>query len=329
MASEPAFDPNMFVRGISKSESEQLRDPIRMPEFNRATFGAYNPGSTFKIVTALACLESGLDPNQQIYLPGYYQPKHGHRIDDRAGAGNFDLKRAFYKSSNAYFITNGLRFAGARKLLEVAHRFHLGEKTEIGTPEVRGDVPTPEQAVKLPEGKLANFCIGQEVTVTPIQMACFVSSIANGGKLFWPRVVITNRSPEEPFDLIGNREGNLRDIVKMDPQHLEILREAMRLDTQNPEANAYGAFHNAGKEALSFQVAGKTGTAEIKRPGVKDKTTWFVSYAPVDHPKWGVVVMVESGGSGGGTCAPVARDIYEALQRIDLQPTNKSTLVNN
>lgn len=329
MASEPAFDPNMFVRGVSKAESEQLSDPIRMPEFNRATSGAYNPGSTFKIVTALACLESGLDPNKEIYLPGYFHSKSGHNIKDTAGAGDFDLKRAFYKSSNAYFITNGLRYAGARKLMEVAHRFHLGEKTDIGTPEVRGDVPTPEQAVKLPEGKLANFCIGQEVTVTPIQMACFVSSIANGGKLFWPRIVIDHRSPDEPFELAAQREGNLRDIVKINPRHLELLREAMRLDTENPEANAYGAFHNAGKDALSFQVAGKTGTAEIKRPGVKDKTTWFVSYAPVDRPKWAVVVMVESGGSGGGTCAPVARNIYEALQKIDLQPATKNTLANN
>jgi penicillin-binding protein 2 len=160
-------------------------------------------------------------------------------------------------------------------------------------------------------------------------MACFVSTIANGGKLFWPRVVVDHHSPDESFDLVARREGNLRDIVKMNPRHLELLREAMRLDTENPEANAYGAFHDAGKEALSFQVAGKTGTAEIKRPGVKDKTVWFVSYAPVDHPKWAVVVMVESGSSGGGTCAPVARDIYAALQKLDTQPATKNQMANN
>jgi penicillin-binding protein 2 len=328
MASTPAFDPNVFVTGVSQTEWERLSDQIRMPMFNRATFGAYNPGSTFKIITALACLESGLDPNEVINLPGYYQDKHGHRIGDTAKAGDFDLKRAFYKSSNAYFITNGIRFAGVRKVMEVAKRFHLGEKTSVGTPEVSGYVPTPEQGAKLPEGHFANFCIGQELTVTPIQMACFVSCIANGGKLLWPRVVLDHRSPDEPFDLASPRGGNVRDVVKMNPQHLTLVREAMRLDTENPEANAYDAFHAAGRDSLSFQVAGKTGTAEIKRPGVKDKTTWFVSYAPVDHPKWAVVVMVESGGSGGKTCAPVARNIYAALQKLDTQAT-KNTLANN
>jgi penicillin-binding protein 2 len=160
-------------------------------------------------------------------------------------------------------------------------------------------------------------------------MACFVSSIANGGKLFWPRVVLDHRSPDESFELASHQAGNVRDIVKINPHHLELLREAMRLDTENPEANAYPAFHNAGKEALSFQVAGKTGTAEIKRPGVKDKTTWFVSYAPIDRPKWAVVVMVESGGSGGKTCAPLARDIYAALQKLDLQPATKNSFAHN
>lgn len=329
MASSPTFDPNKFADGVTAAEWATMNDEIRRPMFNRATFGAYNPGSTFKIVTALACLESGLNPDEEIYLPGYYRPKHGHPIKDTAGAGDFDLKRAFYRSSNAYFITNGIRMVGPRKLMEVAKRFHLGEKTGIETPEVSGYVPTPEQAARLPEGHFANFCIGQEVTTTPIQMACFVSCIANGGKLYWPRVVLDNRSPDEPFEMAAHRAGNLHDTVQINPHHLSLLHEIMRLDTENPEANAYGAFHNAGKEPLSFQVAGKTGTAEIKRPGVKDKTTWFVSYAPVDHPKWAVVVMIESGGSGGGTCAPVARNIYAALQKYDMQPAPKSTLANN
>ena len=329
MASSPTFDPNGFANGVSAADWAKMNDEIRRPMFNRATFGAYNPGSTFKIITALACLESGLDPDEVIYLPGYYQDKHGHRIGDTAKAGDFDLKRAFYKSSNAYFITNGIRIAGVRKVMEVAKRFHLGEKTGIETPEVSGYVPTPEQGARLAEGHFANFCIGQEVTTTPIQMACFVSCIANGGKLFWPRVVLDHRSPDEPFELASHRAGNIRDQVRMDPHHLALIHEAMRLDTENPEANAYGAFHDSRYQPLSFQVAGKTGTAEIKRPGVKDKTTWFVSYAPFDHPKWAVVVMVESGGSGGGTCAPVAQKIYAALQKLDMQPTPKSTLANN
>jgi penicillin-binding protein 2 len=327
MASTPTFDPNRFTDGVTAAEWAQMNDEIRRPMFNRATFGAYNPGSTFKIVTALACLESGMNPDEVIYLPGYYEDKHHHRIGDTAKAGDFDLKRAFYKSSNAYFITNGIRFAGIKKVMEVAKRFHLGEKTGIETPEVGGYVPTPEQGAKLAEGHFANFCIGQEVTTTPIQMACFVSCIANGGKLFWPRVLLDNRSPDQPFELASYREGKIRENVKINPRHLALIHECMRLDTENPEANAYAAFHT--KEPLGFQVAGKTGTAEIKRPGVKDKTTWFVSYAPADRPKWAVVVMVESGGSGGGTCAPVARDIYAALQKQELQPAQKNTLVNN
>ena len=161
-------------------------------------------------------------------------------------------------------------------------------------------------------------------------MACFVSCIANGGKLFWPRVVLDHRSPDEPFELASHRAGNVRENVQINPRHLALLHEAMRLDTQQPGANAYDAFHSASHEPLSFQVAGKTGTAEIKRPGVKDKTTWFVSYAPADRPRWAVVVMVESGGSGGGTCAPVAREIYAALQNIwTCNRRRRSTLANN
>jgi len=104
------------------------------------------------------------------------------------------------------------------------------------------------------------------------------------------------------------------------PSTLHAVVEAMAADVEDPESTAYAAFHPGGKFALQrFRVGGKTGTAEVEdaRGNVVDHVTWFTSFGPIDNPKYVVVVMVESGGSGGGTCAPIARDIYVALEQVD------------
>ena len=324
MASAPAFDPNEFVTGVTPARWEELNDARLQPQLNRATYDAYPPGSTFKIITTLACLESKVMDVNEIYHNIGKFAEQGYDIDDTAPAGDYSFESAFYHSSNSYFCHYGLK-AGLRKLLEVARRFHLGEKTGFVTgEEVAGSVPRPEQAGQTMLLNTAPYvAIGQEITVTPLQMTVLVAAIANGGTIFWPRVVKEIRAPgtdgavEESFP-----EGRVRDQVHLDPQHLQILRHAMLEDVEHPgvPSNAYKAFHAAGGvlEQAHFQVAGKTGTAQVKSPALDyRKVTWFDSYGPYDDPRYAVVVMIVDGGSGGGTCAPVAEAIYEAIVKME------------
>ena len=325
MASAPAFDPGEWIDGISRARWTNYYDvPKRTPLMNRATDGAYSPGSTFKIVTALAALENGLDPDRvQIVEPNPAKPGKGLfqrgniRIEDTAPPGPYDFRRAFIRSSNAYFIQSGLD-AGYERLLSTAHRFHFGEQTRIQlrpTEERSGWMPSPAaaKAAGWPLGRLANFSIGQEVTVTPLQLAVMVSAVANGGTVHYPRLVDRLESGDPLSDEAAHavRPGQVRGLLGARPEHLARIRAAMRDDVLDPEGTGTTA------RVADYTVCGKTGTAEIKGNGIKDKVTWFSSFAPFESPRYAVVVMVESGASGGRTCGPVARRIYEHLRARD------------
>jgi len=337
MASAPAFDPNSYVAGLTQSEVAALNDPKYTPQINRAIAGAYPPGSTFKIITAIACLETGLDPNEVYDSPGEYRASPAARpIGDTAGPGQFDFNRAFFRSSNTYFIHNGMK-AGLRKLLEVAKRFHLGEKTNfpIG-PEVAGNMPAPEKAgVSLLRSSTPDVCIGQEITTTPLQMAAVVGAIANGGKIFWPRLISHSHSPETGDEQQLFAPGRLRDRVEIHPRDLELIRRAMLDDTEHAAdstagpGTAYKEFHQPNGEPYlhNFRVAGKTGTAEVKSSSANSprKITWFDSYGPYENPRYAVVVMVEDGSFGGPTCARPARKIYEAIIKREQSSTAPAT----
>jgi penicillin-binding protein 2 len=339
MASAPTFDPNMFSREhLTPEESARLKDPKFTPELNRAVMGAYPPGSTFKIITGLACLESGLDPNEVFDSPGIYIPPKGRPIEDTAAAGPYTFERAFYRSSNTYFIMKGKD--RLRKILEMAKRFHLGEKTGLAPrQEVAGNVPGPEMVGPSLGMSAPDICIGQEITTTLVQMAGMISVIANGGTLYWPRVVSHARSPAtgETEELAAL--GRVRDHVQLNPDHLAIIRKAMLADTQQAAdsfgkgGTAYPEFHTnqAAIRLAGFRVAGKTGTAQIKSPGSQFKhVTWFDSYGPYEDPRYVVIVMVEDGGSGGGTCAPVAEKIYEAIVKQEQERQGRpATMARN
>jgi penicillin-binding protein 2 len=245
----------------------------------------------------------------------------------------FDFKRAFYKSSNTYFIHYGMN-VGLRKILSVAKRFHLGEKTQIGLPEKAGFVPNPdESALAELQHSLADVSIGQEVTTTPLQIAGMVSVIANGGTLYWPRVVDKVRAPDsDTFEQV-TPPGRVRDHVQINPQHLALIRQAMVMDTEThnsdtDKGSAYDKFHDphSGAPLLgSFRVAGKTGSAEVKGgEHMPYKTTWFVSYGPYENPRYAVVVMVDHGSFGGISCAPVAVKIYQALIKMEQATPQKA-----
>ncbi|HKQ39399.1 MAG TPA: penicillin-binding transpeptidase domain-containing protein, partial [Verrucomicrobiae bacterium] len=222
LVSIPSYDPNLFLPRVNRAHWDMLMDEDLKPTRSRATQENYQPGSIFKIVTGLACLESGLDPNAKIYNPpgpsGKGRIYVGRRpIDDTAPAGEYDFRRAFIMSSNTYFITNGLK-AGVEKIVSIGHRLHFGERTGIPTWQDNGGIfPTPRRIkTGWVEGETANLCIGQgEIAVTPLQMAVMASAIANGGTVFWPRLV----ARIEPQDLLSGEQptiipqGRVRDYL--------------------------------------------------------------------------------------------------------------------
>jgi penicillin-binding protein 2 len=315
MASSPAINPNYAVPRFPAGEWQRWQDPVLRPTINRATYENYQPGSIFKTVVAMACLEQGLDPKETIHSPGYIYIGR-RRIGDLAAPGDYDFERAFRKSSNVYFITNGLQ-AGVDNIVRLGQRLHLGEK--IGLPtrqETAGTFPSLQRiGAHWSDGDTANLCIGQgEVDVTPLQMAVVTSAIANDGKVLWPRLVarIESQDPAsgEPPRLFP--DSRVRDELGVKPRTLAILRQAMLADVEDADSTG----HKAAVPGL--RVCGKTGTAQKKNmQGVTEEdVTWFISFAPYEHPRYAVVVMVEvERGTGGGICAPVAQKIYLALQQ--------------
>ena len=324
LASTPTFDPNRFIPRVSPEYWAELSDERLSPQKNRATQENYAPGSIFKIIIGLASLEAGLDPEQTIYNPpNPADPAHGYilvgrrPIKDLAQPGEYNFRRAFIKSCNTYFITNGLRF-GAENIVFLGERLHLGERVGLPTrQEVSGIFPQPidlRPGHGWSDGVTANLCIGQgPVSVTPLQMAVMVAAIANGGKVLLPRLVqrIEAQRGDYTETVTQFPPARVRNELGVSHRSLDLVREAMLADVEDAEGTGKGAY------IPGFRVCGKTGTAQVmnSRNETTDHTTWFASYAPFENPRYAVVAMVESGSSGGGTCAPVVKKIYQAIQK--------------
>jgi penicillin-binding protein 2 len=318
MASVPAFDPNVFTSRISEEEWARLSDPDLRPQFDRAAYGTYMPGSIFKIAVALACLEAGtLKPSDVFDSKGYYQiGGRGRPWRCTVPAGAYDFDKAFYRSCNCYFIDHGLQL-GYEKITAMGRRLGFGTRTGLNTRrEAAGYFPHPSDKVKrsgsrwMP-GDTANLCIGQgELRVTPLQIAVMTAAIANGGRILEPRVVdrIEPGDPDSDGEVIRFASGQIRSELKVDPKHLELVRRAMFLDVAHPD----GTGRKAAVDGM--QVCAKTGTAQMMEGGsLKEYITWFASFAPYEKPRYVVVAVIEGGDSGGTTCAPVAQDIYTAI----------------
>jgi penicillin-binding protein 2 len=327
LASQPGFDPNLFVPGIAQADWDRLNDPIMLPMINRATYGAYPPGSIFKIVIALAGLESGvIDPETLYASPGAYRLSSGRTIRDLAYGGratDFNFQRAMKLSSNAYFIHHGL-IVGMDKIIAMGQRLHLGERTGIPIgQEVTGTFPTHAwQQANLSgwhEGDTANICIGQGyLTVTPLQMAIMTAAVANGGTVFWPRLVarVEPQARESSQKPAVFPPGQVRGSLGIASQHFSTIHRAMLAGVEDHDGTGRHAF------LPGMRICGKTGTAQITRGRqVIDHVTWFTSFAPYEQPRYAVVVMVESGASGTTTCAPIARRIYQAILDRERQST--------
>jgi penicillin-binding protein 2 len=322
MASSPTLNPNSFIPSLSRTEAQRISE--LQAEKNRATQENYAAGSIFKPIIGLACLEAGLNPNATIYSPGYiYVGKK--RFGDLAPPGTYDFRRALKASCNTYFISNGLQVAGISNIVKLGQRFHLGERTGLPTrQEVSGIFPTLKQVGSgWFDGDTGNLCIGQgQMAVTPIQMAVVTAALANGGKVLRPRLA----DRLEPLDVTLGGQTNyfpgvqVRDQLGVKPRNLEILREAMLADVQDSDGTGVQA------SVPGMNICGKTGTAQVKNAqgALVDQITWFISFAPYEKPRYAVVAMVEGGSSGGGTCAPIARKIYTAIQERDRPGTGKT-----
>jgi penicillin-binding protein 2 len=323
LASAPSFDPNAYIPKLSPEAARKIYDPIFKPQMNRATQQNYAPGSVFKILTGAAALERGLDPNRTFTVqPNPSRPYQGcvyigrRKIEDTAPPGEYNFRRAFIRSSNSYFITNGVNKAGIEELVELGHRLFLGQNWELKTrQETRGSFPSPKRIrANWFDGDTANICIGQgEISTTPLQMAIMIAAIANGGKVVYPRLV----DRVEPQDgglqerTVVTEKGRVRGQFGLSARTLQIIRDAMLADVEDEKEGSGRLAAVAG-----MRICAKTGTAQVTDPNnrVIDHTTWFASYAPYEKPRYVVLVMVESGKSGGETCAPVAREIYKVIQ---------------
>lgn len=323
----PSFDPNSFVGGISREAWDALRTSPFHPLTDRVIQGLYPPGSVFKIVLAIAALEEGLiTPEEKVFCNGRYRlGTRVFRCWNKAGHGAVDLHQAIVQSCDVYFYQLGQRL-GIDRIHEYAERFGFGEKTGIPLEgEKTGLVPCPEWKRKRfgepwYEGETLVVSIGQgALLVTPIQVARMLCAVANGGNLPRPRVV--DRVEYTDGRVFLENDSDHGDSVPFSTRTRRIVQKAL-LDVV---ASEKGTAKRARLKHVA--VAGKTGTAQVirlddqrmpeeERPRRQRDHAWFVCYAPAEAPEIVVVVLVEHGGHGGETAAPIARDILEAYFRL-------------
>lgn len=304
LESIPSYDPNLFAIGITQASWQRLtRDPLRRL-LNRATGAAFEPGSVFKLVTAAAALEEGIvERTSTFYAPGYFRLGAWVFRDLRAW-GTVNFITGIANSINVVFYTLGYRLGG-ETLAAYAKKMGLGELTGVDLPgEVTGSVPSPstkQQLVGEPwyPGDSVNMSIGQgAVTVTPVQVARMVASIANDGALLQPRLLMFTYERDRtrtPGVTVVQR----RDLYR--PHTLAVLHEGMRAVVER------GTGGGAALRAL--HVSGKTGSAETPRGRPH---AWFAGYAPSEAPRLVVVAFVEHGFRGGIVAAPVVKRLLDA-----------------
>ena len=322
LVSTPAFDPNVFARGINAEEWRALIRDRMNPLNNRAIQGQYPPASTFKIVLAIAALEEGIiQPETRIFDPGFYQV--GNRVFrdwKKGGHGWVDLHKAIVESCDVYFYQLGQRL-GIDRIAKYARLLGLGEKTGIALDDEKAGL-IPDSAWKMKRfgqpwfpGETPSAAIGQGyITVTPLQMANLMAAVANGGMLYRPWFV----RRVESLDGTLIREYGPEKIrsVALKESTLEHVRNALR-DVVNSGSGTGGR----AKSNL-VEIAGKTGTAQVAemRGGfVKSEQlsysirdhAWVVAYAPFDKPEIAVAIVVEHGGRGGAVAAPLAKRVID------------------
>lgn len=337
MASYPTFDPAALADGVDKAEAATLFDEnAGAPFTNRAVQGQYAPGSTWKLVTAVAGVDRGvITPRTTIEDQGFYViPECVGRCRFQNAGGNrygtVDLARALAVSSDVYFYRLGAdlwvrrREVGESALQDTARQLGFGTETGISLPsEANGRVPTPESRRKLFEerpdvyvtggwftGDNVNLAIGQgELTVTPLQLASVYGSFATGTQWSWNVALRVDPRGDGPGETIAPRpRGELPVAESTRAAVMAGLRRAVTDD----RGTATAAF--AGFPLDRFPITGKTGTAQAMP---KQDTALFVAVAPADAPRYAVAVVMEQAGYGASSAAPVARRILAELSGVE------------
>ncbi|HVN47663.1 MAG TPA: penicillin-binding protein 2 [Bacteroidota bacterium] len=318
MVSKPDFDPEVFSGVTPASVWTQLNTDPGKPLFNRVTMTRYPPGSTFKMLVAAAALQDGIiDENFRISCPGFF--RYGNKIfnDERArkAHGSTNVVEAIQRSCDVFFYQLVLK-VGLDRLSKYAKQFGFGELTGIDVgEEVASLVPSPEYydhvygKGKWTQGFVVSLGIGQgEVGVSPIQMARYASVWANGGTLQQPHAVNAIRNKRtNRIETIEHKSKS----VEIKPEIMAMIREGMRRAV-NEAGGTGGAARVPG-----IVVAGKTGTAQNSHG--KDHA-WFIGFAPFDHPKIAVAVIVENVGFGGTFSAPIAGKIIQRYLTTNFPP---------
>lgn len=337
--SKPGYDPGLFIDGIDTDTWDELNNSLDTPLNNRALRGQYPPGSTIKPFLALAGLYYGTrSPTHAINDPGYYMlpgSRHQYRDWKAGGHGSVDMFKAIVISCDTYFYGLATEL-GIENMHSYLTRFGFGQKTGLDMEgETSGLLPSSDWKAKRYQqiwypGDTVSAGIGQGYNlVTPLQLAYATAILANDGVAFQPHLVKeVRRASEGPL---------LTEIkpafdLKIDPEHLRLVKSAMEAVTK-PGGTAAVASYGA-----TYRIAGKTGTAQViaikqgekydakKVSEYNRDHAWFIAFAPADKPRIAMAVLVENGGHGGTTAAPIARKVMDYyLLGKDPQPLQKVT----
>lgn len=325
--STPSININEFVGGISQTNWQALLDNTKHPLINKVIQATYPPGSTYKMVTALAGLAKGVITEDTVfYCPGYYRfGNRTYRCWKHSGHGPVDLKKAITESCDVYFYQVGQR-VGVDSLAEYAQKLGLGKKTGVEMEhEKSGLTPTKEwkqkyRKGKWQEGETLSVAIGQGFNlVTPLQMCVMTSALANGGKVYRPQLV----------ERVVDPEGNVVESFKPELiSEVDGLDRYFRLIREGMEAVVQGKRGTARSVAIEgLRIGGKTGTAQVVKIAVyrhlKEQDipykyrdhAWFTCFAPAENPQIAVTVLVEHGLHGGSGAGPVARAVLSEYFR--------------
>lgn len=328
LASAPGFDPNLFTTSLSAEKWEEMLADPGHPLTNKAIAGQYPPASTFKMITALAALESGHISRQTgIYCPGHYD-FGGDRFHcwKRAGHGNMDVVDALAESCDTYFYKISTD-VGIDTISQMARKLGLGTRTNLELQEERPGL-MPDKDWKMGyfgehwrPGETIVASIGQSyIQTTPLQLAVMTARIVNGGYAVKPWIT----------DAIGERSGPDINWPKLEiqSQYLELVKKGM----DRAVNGANGTAHESRIHTAAWRMGGKTGTSQVKRITMKQRSEgimnadlpWehrhhalFVGYAPVNDPRYACAVVIEHGGGGASSAAPLARDLLLETQKRD------------
>lgn len=333
-ASTPQFDPALFTRRMPPEQWQAYLDDKRHPLENKALKGQYPPGSTFKVITALAGLSEGLiDEHTSVNCTGEYKLGSGtFRCWNKKGHGRVSLRGALRESCDVYFYTLGEKL-GVDRIADYAKRFGLGSPLGIGIEgEKGGIVPTSawkekKTGTKWFRGETLPVSIGQGyLLATPLQLAAMVAGLSTDGKIFRPYLVkkIIDRDGRTSKEFAPE----LLKTVTLKPEHFRLVREGLWAVVNEPRGTG------AAARLYEVKVAGKTGTSQVvkMKDGRKSSAyqfrdhALFIAFAPYDNPEIAVAVVVEHGEHGGGTAAPVAGQVlrkYFELKGVIKKPVEK------